>query len=331
MRRRAGQRDCTCSRGQLDRLAEHERRTRDFTLNSLRARPARGDRLLPGLPHVPDGRARIAPRRATAQSIEAASREARRRNPYIDPSVFEFIRDVLLLEEPPDQTEPSGRIGIRFAMKFQQLTGPVMAKGVEDTAFYIYNRLVSLNEVGGDPASFGSRADDVPPRNAARRRRAWPARDARHSRPTTPSGARTCAPGSASSPSCRASGAAAINRWTRLNRKHRSRVEGAAAPTRNDEYLLYQTLLGAWPLGLDASGRRSFGTASRPTWTRRSTRRRSTRAGSTRTRRTTRQRRSSSRGDPRSDASRASSSTTSRRCDRVSAGSGCSTRSRSSS
>ena len=81
---------------------------------------------------------------------------------------------------------------------------------------------------------------------------------------------------------------AAIDRWSRLNRKHRSRVEGAAAPTRNDEYLLYQTLLGAWPIEARPAGRRISRTASSPTWTRRSARHRSTRAGRTRMRRTTR-------------------------------------------
>ena len=91
---------------------------------------------------------------------------AKRRNPASDPSVFDFLADVLLLRAR------SGRVALseaerdercRFVMKFQQLTGPVMAKGVEDTAFYVYNRLVALNEVGGDPAAFGSQRRRVPP------------------------------------------------------------------------------------------------------------------------------------------------------------------------
>ena len=90
-------------------------------------------------------------------------------------------------------------------MKFQQLTGPVMAKGVEDTAFYVYNRLVSLNEVGGEPDRFGASAERFHAQYAERRP-TLAARDAAPPRRTTPSAARTCAPGSTSCPSCRASG-----------------------------------------------------------------------------------------------------------------------------
>ncbi|MDF3041202.1 MAG: Malto-oligosyltrehalose synthase, partial [Thermomicrobiales bacterium] len=87
------------------------------------------------------------------RAIEQAVALAKRRNPASDLSVFDFLEDMLLLRDSDDLTEAERRERCRFVMKFQQLTGPVMAKGVEDTAFYRYNRLVALNEVGSDPAT----------------------------------------------------------------------------------------------------------------------------------------------------------------------------------
>ena len=104
---------------------------------------------------------------------------------------------------------------LRFAMKLQQLTGPVMAKGLEDTVFYIYNRLVSLNEVGGEPEHFGVQRRDLPPRATSERARALAGGAARHLAPTTPSAARTCARGSTCSPRCPRSGGAALRALAR--------------------------------------------------------------------------------------------------------------------
>ncbi len=95
--------------------------------------------------------------------MEQAVALAKRRNPASDPTVFDFVADVLLLRDDPALSEAEWAERCRFVMKFQQLTGPVMAKGVEDTAFYVYNRLVALNEVGGDPAAFGSSVAEFPP------------------------------------------------------------------------------------------------------------------------------------------------------------------------
>ncbi len=141
---------------------------------------------------------------------------------------------------------------LRFAMKLQQLTGPVMAKGVEDTVFYIYNRLVSLNEVGGEPERFGARARDLPPPQPGARR-AVAARDARARRPTTPSAARTCARASTCSRRCPSEWEAEVAAWAKLNARHKVHVGEERAPDGNDEYLLYQTLLGAWPMGEGAA------------------------------------------------------------------------------
>nr|MBA2596761.1 malto-oligosyltrehalose synthase [Chloroflexia bacterium] len=123
--------------------------------------------------------------------------------------------------------------------------GPVMAKGVEDTAFYRYNRLMALNEVGGDPSVFGTSIAEFHRQNAERARR-WPWELLTSSTHDTKRSEDMRARIAVLSEVPR-EWRAAVNRWTRLNRCRKTRVEGAAAPDRNDEYLLYQTLLGAWP------------------------------------------------------------------------------------
>ena len=137
----------------------------------------------------------------------------------------------------------------RFVMKFQQLTGPVMAKGVEDTAFYRYNRLVALNEVGSDPAAFGTSVAEFHRENAERARR-WPHGLLTSSTHDTKRSEDVRARIAVLSELPR-EWRAAVNRWARLNRRRKTRVEGASAPDRNDEYLFYQTLLGAWPWGAE--------------------------------------------------------------------------------
>jgi (1->4)-alpha-D-glucan 1-alpha-D-glucosylmutase len=132
-----------------------------------------------------------------------------------------------------------------FVMEFQQVTGPVMAKAVEDTAFYVYNRLVSLNEVGGDPEEFGVLLETFHRQNSARRKR-WP-----HSMLTLTTH------DTKRSEDVRAridvlseipeDWMAALDRWTLMNSPHKTQVDGEFAPDLNDEYLFYQTLLGTWP------------------------------------------------------------------------------------
>ena len=124
-----------------------------------------------------------------------------------------------------------------------------MAKGLEDTAFYIYNRLTSLNEVGGDPTTFGVTVDEFHRQNADRLQR-WPATMLTSSTHDTKRSEDVRARINVFSEIPR-EWRAAINRWARHNRWHKTRVEGSLAPDRNDEYLFYQTLLGAWPLELD--------------------------------------------------------------------------------
>ena len=130
-------------------------------------------------------------------------------------------------------------------MKFQQFTGPVTAKGVEDTAFYRYHRLVSLNEVGGDPDCFGF---TITAFHGASRDRA---RHWRHTMLATSTHDNKRAEDVRARIDVLSEIPAAwrleVRRWSRLNRHRKREVDGAEAPSRNDEYLLYQTLVGTWP------------------------------------------------------------------------------------
>jgi (1->4)-alpha-D-glucan 1-alpha-D-glucosylmutase len=232
----------------LNRISEQNRRTRDFTLSALR------NALREVITAFPvyrtyitcDGR-EISDR--DRRAIVRAVALAKRRNPASDPSVFDFLADVLLLQgQDQDEialSEQERDERCRFVMKFQQLTGPVMAKGVEDTAFYRYNRLVALNEVGSDPAVFGASVAEFHRENAERARR-WPHGLLTSSTHDTKRSEDVRARIAVLSELPR-EWRAAVNRWARLNRRAKTRVEGASAPDRNDEYLFYQTLLGVWP------------------------------------------------------------------------------------
>src|SRR5207249_261721 len=177
------------------------------------------------------------------QAIEGAVAEAKRRNPRTDPSIFDFVGDTLLLHDSTDAVHLADRL--RFIARFQQTTGPVMAKGTEDTAFYQYNRLISLNEVGGDPDQFGTSLTAFH-RHNAERARDWPATMLASSTHDTKRSEDVRARINVLSELPR-EWRSALTRWTRLNGRKKPIVEGRAAPDRNEEYLLYQTLLGAWP------------------------------------------------------------------------------------
>ncbi|MFT4038544.1 MAG: malto-oligosyltrehalose synthase [Thermomicrobiales bacterium] len=232
----------------LNRLSEQNRRTRDLTLSTLRHAlrevianfPIYRTYIVCNGSEVPD---------RDRRAIERAVRDARRRNPGLDRSVFDFLRDVLLLREDPALSEREMAERCYFVMKFQQLSGPVMAKGVEDTAFYIYNRLIALNEVGGDPASFGGSVADFHRQNAERAAR-WPGALLTSSTHDTKRSEDVRARIAVLS-EIPAQWEAAITRWAELNEPHRTDLEGELAPDRNDEYLFYQTVLGAWPWGAE--------------------------------------------------------------------------------
>ena len=268
----------------LNRISEQNRRTRDFTLSALRHavreviasfpiyRTYIACETLTPLPRHPEGTRPISmgeggskaplpahrergwgeglpPSDRDRRAIERAVALAKRRNAASDLSVFDFIADVLLLREEHPLSESERAERCRFVMRFQQLTGPVMAKGVEDTAFYIYNRLLALNEVGSDPAAFGTSVAEFHRQNTERARR-WPYALLTSSTHDTKRSEDVRARIAVLSELPR-EWRAAVNRWARLNRRHKTRVEGTPAPDRNDEYVFYQTVLGAWPWGME--------------------------------------------------------------------------------
>ncbi len=242
----------------LNRISESNRRSRDFTLNSLR------DAIVEVVASFPVYRTYITTRGWTPEDravIAQAIDRARRRNPAMDATIFDFFREVLLPRDPEvagsvqpqherregyppvDATEGAERL--RFAMKFQQYTGPLQAKGLEDTAFYRYNLLLSLNEVGGDPSRFGSSSTEFHELNR-RRRVDWPYELLATSTHDTKLGedVRTRIDAISEMPD---EWGRDVARWMRLNRAERTIVDGEPAPDRNDEYRFYQALVGAWP------------------------------------------------------------------------------------
>jgi (1->4)-alpha-D-glucan 1-alpha-D-glucosylmutase len=227
----------------LNRISEKDRRSRDFTLNTLRTT------LREIIACFPIYRTYIRRGKVSERDREVIRRtvaQAKRRNPAMDAGAFDFVRDVLLLEQPAELDEAGRREREYFLGRFQQVTSPVIAKGVEDTAFYRYYPLASLNEVGGDPSKSAISVEGFHQENLAQRR----------NRPRSLIATTTHDTKRSEDVRARINVLSelphywrkAVNRWARLNARHRRDVEGQPAPSRNDEYLFYQTLLGVWPL-----------------------------------------------------------------------------------
>lgn len=158
---------------------------------------------------------------------------------------FTFVRRFLLLDFPDYVQEEEKRDWLHFAMRFQQFSSPVMAKGVEDTTHYVYNRLLSLNEVGGRPDLFGCSLEEFHNFNA-KRKELWP--DSLSSTEThdTKRGEDARARINVLS-EMPGEWLKQLRTWIKINRDKKQRVLGVAVPDRNDEYFLYQTLIGAYP------------------------------------------------------------------------------------
>jgi (1->4)-alpha-D-glucan 1-alpha-D-glucosylmutase len=222
-------------------LSMRDRRTRDFTLNGMRAA------LEETVAAFPVYRTYVAERGAGPDDrryIDWAVAQAKKRRRGADVSIFDFLRGVLSGggDERPDAA------ALRTAMHFQQVTGPVMAKAAEDTAFYRYARLVALNEVGGDPRRFGMSVAAFH-RLTRDRARFWPRAMVTTATHDTKRGedARTRLALLSEMPR---EWGRRLGRWVRLNRSRRAEIDGEAVPERNVEYLFYQALLGAWPTDL---------------------------------------------------------------------------------
>ncbi|MFM8320178.1 MAG: malto-oligosyltrehalose synthase [Chloroflexota bacterium] len=214
----------------LLQVSQRHRRHRDYIRLELRAAlaelaaalPVYRTYLRPGQPARP----------ADLQALALAVQRAAAARPDLDPQLFDFLGDLLALKHP-------GEPETELALRFQQFSGPLMAKGVEDTAFYIYNRLVSLNEVGGDPGQFGLAVEEFHQRMAQAGPLSLLAGSTHDTKRSEDVRARLSllseAPGLWGQ---------AVERWWQLSAARRS----AHPLDPDDEYLLYQTLVGAWPI-----------------------------------------------------------------------------------
>lgn len=232
----------------LDRLTEQHWDTRDYTLQAVR------DALFEVVTYFSVYRTYVT-RRGVAiddrRDIAWAVGQARKRSTSPDKAIFDFVQAALTAELARTRDgRYNRREALRFAMKFQQYTGPVMAKSMEDTAFYRYHRLVSLNEVGGDPRRFGIGPAAFHRANEDRQRQ-WPHAMVATATHDTKRGEdmRTRIDVLSERPR---DWAARVRRWATLNRRLKTApgADTPPLPDADDEYLIYQTLLGAWPLEL---------------------------------------------------------------------------------
>ncbi|MDB5391775.1 MAG: maltooligosyltrehalose synthase [Planctomycetaceae bacterium] len=228
---------------QLDSISERNRWTRDFTLHGLiqalrevvAAFPIYRTYSVNG--HVLE---------RDQEYVEQAIFLAKQRNRATSSEVFDFIRDVLLHRNTSRLTEQERIQRQEFVGRFQQFTGPMMAKSVEDTSFYRFHRLVSLNEVGGDPRYVGLSVQQFHEHNAERRSQ----------RPFGMLATSTHDNKRAEDVRARINVISEIpqewkqrvSRWSLWNKRRKVLIDHQLVPSRNDEYLLYQTLIGTWPV-----------------------------------------------------------------------------------
>ena len=235
--------ELTVLAAELLRIARADRRTRDYTFNTLRRGLAEVAACMPVYRTYIAGRPSPQDRRYVDWAVARATRRSR----AADTTIFGFVRQALLGRAPTGAPRSLHARALGFAMKFQQFTSPVTAKGVEDTAHYRYVRLVSLNEVGSDPDAFGF-APSAFHGASADRAAHWP-----HTMLATSTHDNKRSEDVRQRINVISEMPAAwrllLRRWKSLNRLKRKTREGRPAPSRNDEYLLYQTLLGTFPPG----------------------------------------------------------------------------------
>src|SRR5258707_3630103 len=227
---------------QLILLADKDRYARDLSRSDLT------QALFESTAHVPVYRTytrNLEVAREDAKVIEQAIQEARTRKFYLQPAHFDFIGDVLLVRNRshllPDQREAR----LNFVMRWQQFTGPIMAKAFEDTFLYVYNPLISLNDVGGDPRPTAAITESFS-RFVTERGKHWPnsmnATTTHDTKRSEDVRARISVlseiPGQWQE---------CLERWSKLNSQYKTQVDGRQVPDRNEEIFLYQTLLGVWP------------------------------------------------------------------------------------
>jgi (1->4)-alpha-D-glucan 1-alpha-D-glucosylmutase len=232
----------------LNTISERHRSSRDFTLGSLTNALAE---IVANFPvyrtYVGEDQRTVSER--DREYIARAVAQAKRRTPLTSPSIYDWIQDILTLAFPAWAQEAERRERLEFVGRFQQITSPVTAKGYEDTALYRFNRLVSLNEVGADPSRFGTPVAEFHTAMAERLRTCPHALSATSTHDTKRSEdvrARINVLSEIPDEWRRR-----VAFWQRLNRKHRTTVDARPTPGPNTEYLIYQTLVGAWPIDVE--------------------------------------------------------------------------------
>lgn len=229
----------------ISSIAQDNRHTRDFTYQGLRA--ALGEVVA----CFPVYRTYISPDRISDEDrryLQWAIAQAKKHHHAGEVLIFDFIHDLLGLAHLEACPANTRRKLIQLTQRFQQYTAPVMAKGLEDTALYNYNRLISLNDVGFNPRSFGVSINAFHLENR-QRLASWPQNMVATSTHDSKRGedvrARINVISELSNEWRRH-----LTRWSRLNRAKKRLIDSERAPSRNDEYLLYQTLLGTWPVDM---------------------------------------------------------------------------------
>ncbi|MGC2508875.1 MAG: malto-oligosyltrehalose synthase [Candidatus Acidiferrales bacterium] len=186
---------------------------------------------------------------AARTTIEEALQEARARRPQLSDACLAFLGDVLMLSNPPHIGPEQREERLGFVMRWQQFTGPIVAKGLEDTALYAYYPLCSLNDVGGDPEPTRAVSRQGFYEFIRERQRHWPhtlnattTHDTKRSEDV-----RTRVDVLSEIPD---GWSEKLERWSKENAGHKQSINGLDVPDPNEEYLIYQTLLGMWPLGV---------------------------------------------------------------------------------
>ncbi len=230
----------------LNEISNRDRHARDFTLGVLREVIRETIACFPVYRTYIDegGHISDSDRLYIQQAIDCAKRQ---NGSFVAPAVFDFLKTILLLEGSDGDDSVHGyRRKLYFTLKFQQLTGPVMAKGLEDTACYAYTRFISANEVGGSPVDFGISLSDFHHRNEDRAVN-WPHSMLSTSTHDTKRSEDVRARLDVLSEMPKA-WAVQVMKWRRINRTRKQKLsDGRVVPDNNEEYLLYQTLAGAWP------------------------------------------------------------------------------------
>jgi (1->4)-alpha-D-glucan 1-alpha-D-glucosylmutase len=226
----------------LSQIAAEDRRARDFTDNIFETVIRETIACFPVYRTYIDDRGRYTD--TDRNFVRQAIARAKRRNPDVDASAFDFLSNTLLLGNVAD--EKIYQRQLYFALKFQQLTSPVMAKGVEDTSFYVYNRFLSSNEVGSSIKAFGISPETFHEGSRERLEHAAGGLLASSTHDTKRAeGVRARLNVLSEMP---VEWSALVRRWQRMNAAFKVKLDdGRLAPDANEEYLIYQTIVGAWP------------------------------------------------------------------------------------